>query len=52
MAKTPLIYSVSHFNLGLGALFGRAKPINPPLATGLYPTTTGPCLELGKLVTP
>jgi len=35
--KTPLIYTVSRFNLGgLGALFGRAKPTKaPPVATGL-----------------
>jgi len=31
LTKTPLIYSVSRFNLrGLGALFGRAKPTKAP----------------------
>jgi len=35
LAKTPLIYSVSCFNLGrLGALFGGAKPTKAPVATG------------------
>jgi len=36
LTKTPLIYSVSRFNLvGLGALFGGISPPKPPMATGL-----------------
>jgi len=35
LTKTPLIYSVSCFNLrGHGALFGGAKPTKVPVATG------------------
>jgi len=36
LSKIPLIYSVSHFNLGgLGALFGGGmNPPQPPVATG------------------
>jgi len=41
LTKTPLIYSVSHFNLGgLGALFGGKSPPKPPVATGLYESNT------------
>jgi len=35
-AKSLFIYSVSYFNLvGLGALFGGAKPTKAPVATGM-----------------
>jgi len=36
LTKIPLVYSVSHFNLGgLGALFGGLSPPKLPVATGL-----------------
>jgi len=35
MTKTPLIYSASCFNWGLGAFFRGLSPPKPPVAKGL-----------------
>ena len=41
LTKTPLISSVSRFNLGvLGILFGGLRPPNPHVATGLHTSQT------------